>query len=51
MIIQERRVREKIGSQEFYTGSLKPELLSRQHEPDFALFQKIYKVFTLTLSK
>jgi len=26
MIMQERRVREKIGSQDFYTGSLKPEL-------------------------
>jgi len=24
--MQERRVREKIGSQDFYTGSLKPEL-------------------------
>jgi len=26
MIMQERRVREKIGAQDFYTGSLKPEL-------------------------
>ena len=26
MIIQERKVREKIGSQDFYIGSLKPEL-------------------------
>jgi len=26
MIMQERMVREKIGSQDFYTGSLKPEL-------------------------
>jgi len=26
MIIQERRVREKIGAQDFYIGSLKPEL-------------------------
>jgi len=25
--------------------------LSRQPEPDFALFEKIYKVYTLTLSK
>jgi len=25
--------------------------MSRQHEPDFALFQKIYKVYTFTLSK
>ena len=26
MIMQERRVREKIGAQDVYTGSLKPEL-------------------------
>jgi len=26
MIMQERRVREKLGSQDFYTDSLKPEL-------------------------
>jgi len=26
MIMKERRVRKKIGSQDFYTGSLKPEL-------------------------
>jgi len=26
MIMQEKRVREKIGSKDFYTSSLKPEL-------------------------
>jgi len=54
MIMQERKVKENIGAQDFYTGSLKPELhlvFSRQPEPNFALFQNIYKVYTLTLFK
>jgi len=54
MIMQERRVREKIGSQDFYTGSVKPELhLVSQGNPSLTLhYFKIFTKFPLfTLSK
>jgi len=35
----------------WFTQTWATSSLSRQPEPDFALFQKIYKVYTLTLSK
>jgi len=52
--MQEIRVREKMRSQDFYSGSLKPELHPVcQSNLNLTLhyFQKIYKVSTLTLSK
>jgi len=52
--MQERKVKEKIGAQNFlywFTQTWATSSLSRQPKPDFTLFQKIYKVYTLTLSK
>jgi len=52
--MQERKVKEERTPWDFYTGSLKPELhpiFQGNPELKFALFQKIYKVSTLTLPK
>ena len=53
MKMQERMVREERRPQDFYTGSLKPELhpVCQGNLSLTLLFQNIYKVSTLTLSK
>ena len=52
--MQERKVREEKRPRDFYTGSFKPELHpvgQGNLSLAFALFQKIYKVYNITLSK
>jgi len=54
MIIKERKVREKIGLQDFYTSSLKPEL-HPVCQGNLSLTLHYFKIFTkfplFTLSK
>ena len=53
MKMQERKVREERTPRIFilFTQTLATSSLSRQPELDFALFQKFYKVSTLSLPK